>query len=58
MAIQHISDEMISADFFEDDYLKKYIYENGISGICSFSKMKRKVVTVDCIVNVIMKGIR
>ena len=58
MAIQHISDEMISADFFEDDYLKKYIYENGIFGTCSFSQMRRKVVSIGCIVDVIMRGIR
>lgn len=58
MTLQHISDEMISADYFEDDYLKKYIYDNGISGTCSFSGKRRKVVTVDSIVNVIIKGIR
>lgn len=58
MTLQYISDEMISADFFEDDYLKKYIYENGIFGTCSFSQMRRKVVSVVCIVDVIMKGIR
>ena len=41
MAIQHIPDEMISADFFEDDYLKKYIYENGLSKPRSESSVYR-----------------
>ena len=32
---------MISADFFEDDFLKKYIYENGISKPQSESSVYR-----------------